>query len=61
MVLHNRWVSTNSMMRRLKGFIAVKKHHDEGHPYKDKHFIGAGLFSEVQSIIIMVGSTVASR
>jgi hypothetical protein len=49
------------MMRRLKGFIAVKKHHDEGHPYKDKHFIGAGLFSEVQSIIIMVGSTVASR
>ena len=26
----------------LKGIIAVKKHHERGHSYKEKHFIGAG-------------------
>ena len=37
------------------GFIAVKRHHDQGNSYKGKHLIGAGLYnSEGQSVIIMM-------
>jgi hypothetical protein len=41
-----------------QGFLAVKRHQDQGNSYKRKHLIGAGL--QFQSII-MAGSMAASR
>ena len=39
-----------------QGFIAVKRHHDQGNSYKGKHFIWGWLtISEVQSILIIDG------
>ena len=39
----------------LRVCIAVKRHHDHGNSYKGKHLMEVTV-SEVQSIIIMVGS-----
>lgn len=39
------------------GFIAVKRYHDGGNSYKQKHFIGAA----IQLIIIMVETMVTHR
>ena len=36
----------------------MKRHHDHSNSYNGKHFIRAGLQSQVQPIIIMVGSMV---
>ena len=41
--------------------IAEKRHHDQGNTYKGQHLIGLPSGSEVQSIIIMVGSMAASK
>jgi hypothetical protein len=38
------------------GFIAVKRPHDYGNSSEGKHFTGARLASEVQSIMVMVGT-----
>jgi hypothetical protein len=43
----------------LRVLFAVKRHHDNGNYYKGKHLIGAS--SEVQFIIIMVGSMAVYR
>ena len=39
------------------GFIAVKRHHDQGHTCKENHVIGAGL--QVQRIIITMSGSIA--
>ena len=42
--------------------IAVKRHHDNGNSYKGKHLMEVVAYSsEVQSIIIMVGSMAACK